>query len=839
MVAGHPFLIEQDGVGCSYSLSPAGSLPLRWGGGDIGTFSVATQPGCHWVAIPDQPWIVTTDRGKGNGVVTFLATANPGGGPRHDVIYIEDKTFRVTQDGETTPCTYQVTPANLSFPAAGGSGTVSVNTPGGCCWPVASNQDWLVPELPIGCSQNPLNFQVAASSSTSARTAQIMISDQVVTVTQAGTLDEPGCSYTLSPTSQSFTAVGGSGTVQVEAPDGCSWSASTGNSWIQITGPAGGSGNGAVAYTVGANPGSALRNGDITIAGQVVMVTQAATVCSYALSPTSQGFTAVGGGSTVQVQAPDGCAWLASTGDNWIQITGATSGSGNGTVAYTVGANPGSASRSGGISIADRFLPVNQGGAACTYSLPPMAQSFTASAGSATIQVQAPDGCAWSASTGDNWMQITGPASGSGDGTVAYTVGANPGSTSRSGGISIAGQVVAITQGGAACNYTLSPTGQNFTASGGSATIQVQAPDGCAWSASASVTWIEITGNANGSGNGTVAYTVGANPGSSPRNGGVIVADQFLPVDQAGTACSYTLTPASLNFAAGGGSATVQVQAPDGCSWSASASVTWIEIAGNANGSGSGTVAYTLGTNPGSTSRSGGISIAEQFLTVTQAGTPAKELYFGHWVVGGEISTIFTLFNTGDSSLEGSLSVFTSNGNVYQAYFFEMQPGQSIRFRLPDGGEAMQVGWALAESVVGIEGYISFEIRSAGRLQSKVSLTRSQHGRKLMVPVSVTREANVGIAVANGGDSPVSVRLRLLSAEGQEVAIVSEDPLLGALAAKGHVVALITELFSDFSGFADFEGVVILEVVGAGRISVTALTLQEGVLSGLPVTVIE
>ena len=66
----------------------------------------------------------------------------------------------------------------------------------------------------------------------------------------------------------------------------------------------------------------------------------------------------------------------------------------------------------------------------------------------------------------------------------------------------------------------------------------------CAWTTSESATWISITGGASGSGNGTVTYSVTANPTITARNVTMTIAGQSFDVTQAGQPCTYTLTPA-------------------------------------------------------------------------------------------------------------------------------------------------------------------------------------------------------------------------------------------------------------------------------------------------------
>jgi hypothetical protein len=86
----------------------------------------------------------------------------------------------------------------------------------------------------------------------------------------------PTCSFTISPTSKSFTASGGTGSVSVSTPAStCAWTAASNASWITIKSGASGQGNGTVSYSVAVNTGRNTRTGTMTIAGQTFTVQQA------------------------------------------------------------------------------------------------------------------------------------------------------------------------------------------------------------------------------------------------------------------------------------------------------------------------------------------------------------------------------------------------------------------------------------------------------------------------------------------------------------------------------------------------------------------------------------
>jgi len=92
-------------------------------------------------------------------------------------------------------------------------------------------------------------------------------------LTVTATFNLAGCSFSINPSSQNFTAAGGNGTITVTTAAGCAWNASESLSWVSNLSPASGNGNGSVTYSVAANAGSA-RSGTMTVAGQTFTVTQ-------------------------------------------------------------------------------------------------------------------------------------------------------------------------------------------------------------------------------------------------------------------------------------------------------------------------------------------------------------------------------------------------------------------------------------------------------------------------------------------------------------------------------------------------------------------------------------
>ena len=76
------------------------------------------------------------------------------------------------------------------------------------------------------------------------------------------------------------------------------------------------------------------------------------------------------------------------------------------------------------------------------------ATEFPSSGGSGTITVTAPSTCAWSASTASSWISFPGVTSGSGNGTVPFSVAANSGSNQQNGYIAVERQSMRIIEEG-------------------------------------------------------------------------------------------------------------------------------------------------------------------------------------------------------------------------------------------------------------------------------------------------------------------------------------------------------------------------------------------------------
>lgn len=175
---------------------------------------------------------------------------------------------------------------------------------------------------------------------------------------------------TIKKTSKTFRYNGASGSIKFTltgTPNGQATveAVSKDAAWITIeptsqsqtfTLNAKGKASGSVKYRVANYEASAPtpRQGTIGIGTSSFTVFQTGMPCTVAISPPKASFAKLGGNGTIAVTAPQGCSWTASIAPAtpWITFSGAASGSGSATVAYSVAPNDSSKKRSTKLTVA-------------------------------------------------------------------------------------------------------------------------------------------------------------------------------------------------------------------------------------------------------------------------------------------------------------------------------------------------------------------------------------------------------------------------------------------------------------------------------------------------------
>jgi hypothetical protein len=173
------------------------------------------------------------------------------------------------------------------------------------------------------------------------------------------TVSNVACMYSVSPTTISVPAGGGTASVNVSTGAECTWTASAGQSFVSIVGSGAGSGPGVVSFTVPANAFGGVRTATLTVAGRSVSITQAQGDCVSAVSPSIADFSAELRRGTLTVTAAAGCSWTP-TSPSWISLFPDTPRTGNAFFTYRVFGNLTGAPRSGAIQVGSKTATFSQ-----------------------------------------------------------------------------------------------------------------------------------------------------------------------------------------------------------------------------------------------------------------------------------------------------------------------------------------------------------------------------------------------------------------------------------------------------------------------------------------------
>ncbi|WP_426340396.1 kelch repeat-containing protein [Pseudoduganella sp. S-14] len=348
---------------------------------------------------------------------------------------------------------------------------------------------------------------------------------------------DQACSSQLTTVPVRTQNVGGdAGTVSftVNAAPGCRFEAANLPDWLSVDGanpqqmPSGGSF--AMTFKSTTNLSGTSRTASFLLGNETVTVTQVASAsCPSApvVSPTTTTVSGSGGTGSLSVFAAASCPWNVASMPSFVTATGATSGSGNGSIAYSVAANPDTtASRSGSgqvtsMGYATTFTFTQDARKLCPT--PPVISlsnaSFAAAGGSTTGTITAAATCKWALAVPVTWVSVTSGSSGTGNGSFSLNIAPNTGaarsdymSASTPDGVGIA----KLSQAGSACaTWSVTPANTSFPATGTSGNFTVAAPASCNWSLSGVPSWMSITSAISGSGNGSIAYSVSANAGAA------------------------------------------------------------------------------------------------------------------------------------------------------------------------------------------------------------------------------------------------------------------------------------------------------------------------------------
>ena len=484
---------------------------------------------------------------SGTGLVTGVATGDV------DVraTYQNFTGAKSITIGSGIACAFSVSPTSVNVRAIGEPATFTVTVTQGsnCSWTSVSNSSFItVTSGGTGTGNGTVVIAVAANNDVF-RSGSMTIAGRTIAVTQ----DAAGiCVSSTTPTSQSFTSAGGTGTVTLIAPDTCGWHVTSNDAFISVPDGTRGGGNGTFPYTVAANTSTAPRQGTLSIGGRLFTVSQNGN-CTDSVQPTSVTIdgsarldpaltTLIGGPPiTLALTQTGSCAWAAaSDAPDWLKVT--ASGNGSATINVSAFQNNTGTSRTGNITVAGLTIPVTQ--TACAFSLSPSSVVVGASATDVPYTAQStPAACLYNFNRTTDFLIVPFQSIGfTGTNTVTISVPQNLGAA-RSETLKMEGRDTTnlrtlaatslVSQLATAC-ITTSLTGVSVGASGGTTTVSVTNACSATWSPTTTDSFLTITSVANGGPNGSFTFNVQANTTGAARTGTIRVGDVIVTVTQSG-----------------------------------------------------------------------------------------------------------------------------------------------------------------------------------------------------------------------------------------------------------------------------------------------------------------
>ena len=637
------FVLTQNSAPCNYSLSP--DSRMHGHGDSTGGVSVASSSGtafeCAWIISNTNDWITITTNtagGTNDGTFGYTITPNPNSWARSNIFYVWDEPFIVFQ--EPTPCgSASLSPTSKTVEAEHETYSFTVNVPGGCPWEVTNTNTWINVPVTSGTNTSSVDFFVFANPSSVARTGTVSVLDKNFTVRQVGAV----CDYRLSATNRHHGYAAKTNFIGIDTLSVCSWGITNTNTWITFA-ATNGMGDSNVTYTVKANTGSIQRTGRVTVAGQLVTISQGTIGCAMSLSPATRNHGKGSQSNAFIVTIAGGCSWNASTTNSWIHLLPPAAGSGSFTNGYLVDGNPNGVMRTGYIMVEDEVVRITQDPATCDYNLSPATRQHGSGARTDFVTITVTNSCSWIAATTNSWITIlNGATNGAGTSNIYYHVEANSLTpTQRVGIIYVGGHTSVITQLGITCEYAVSPASRKHGNGLATNYFKVITTNGCPWFVDNTNTWVTITSNVTGIATADVGYIVAANTNLADRIAVLGVQGQTFVITQRAAGCSFDLTPRTRTHGDGATAHYLSVDTISGCSWDASSPNAWITISSNTSGTASANIGYTIAANPTLADRIGQILVEDQIFTITQlAASCSFDLTPGARKHGNEAKTNF------------------------------------------------------------------------------------------------------------------------------------------------------------------------------------------------------
>jgi len=622
---------------------------------DPETLTVDDQPGMFdfsvianlpsWAIRSDVNWLqIDRDMGSGNATVRATYGENTNPGDRTAIITLSasgmpDQTLTVTQTGAGV--VFEVDRDTITVDEAQQVSNFNVTT-SNLSWTVSEIEPWII--IPGSSSSGFGNGSVTVqifSNPGPTRYGNVNIEvagigTRTVVVEQTGTAPAP----TLTVSDSEFRVPSSMGFEEFDVFSNGDWTATSNDSWITITDPAGGNGtmDASVDFDFDANPTTNERTGTITVEGggltRTVTVIQDGMSLDLTVSP--EVILLVNPSSATRlVKVTTSANWLAVSNDSWIQIITPTGGmgSGNEDLDLNIEENTSIDDRIGTVTVTlegttiSRTITVDQAGAAAVLTVSDDDLNVNALSGFEMVGIMSNKD--WTATSSDSWISIT-PDAGSGDGTMRIDYTENTDLNGRNGTVTLSAQgcpdvTISVTQEGADAVLSVDNTIFSVNAPAGMETLEIMSNKN--WTIVSNDAWINNLSTSNGSNDGTVNFNYDENTDVVSRMGTMTLsaagcADITITVQQNAAGVIFTVSDTDFNVDPSSGNESVTITS--NLDWTVKVSEPWL-LVNPLMGSGTATIMIDYTQNMSLDTRIGMVTVCatgqpDQVITIRQAG---------------------------------------------------------------------------------------------------------------------------------------------------------------------------------------------------------------------------
>lgn len=339
-------------------------------------------------------------------------------------------------------CVYSLTGSTIDTGGGAGAGSFGVNTGATCGYNATSNVPWItVISGGAGSGGSTVSYQVAANPTTSPRSGVITVAGGNISLTYTinqAAMPPASLSFSTSPAGLQVIVDGAVYTTPATfqfAP----------GSAHQISVPSP-QGSGGVHYNFTAWSDGLAQTHQVTAPAAGVVGLTASFSTSYLLTtitnPAGTGAILASPASADGYYPPGTTVQLTASPAAGATFTGWSG-------ALTGTSSPQSIVMDQPKSVTASYSPTTCGS---NYTLTPQAITAEAAGGTFTVNVAAASGCFWNAALSgafiDPFLSITGPPSGTGNGSFQFTIQANTTQFPRTASVNVMGQLVQVVQHG-------------------------------------------------------------------------------------------------------------------------------------------------------------------------------------------------------------------------------------------------------------------------------------------------------------------------------------------------------------------------------------------------------